>query len=339
MLKIFVVVLTTAVTLTAFRLKPAVPRSGYHQHAIAHKMVSDEKHMDTNEGVLSDPSGVDPTEITHNADVAPKGKMLDFSSAATSIFSSYRIPAMLIAGAAYGGTFAMPLKMEEDLTYQLIKRSYVVIGLATVCAELLTVVVSTCAIDKIAVGEYNPLSTSLKAYLDDHFELEWVALRVNFILGLLGFAMMCGLRAWCFLSCPVFSRVSIGIIITSICFMAAMMTEALTTSSSLAHLGTRYLGLLVRRCRGETMHLNAIYNHEGGKAPWKERAYFILSVVVAFLTAVYTTWAYSHVVEYFVYNGLPFHEKVKKGWLRWLHFGHELGDRRPEAIFTDNAKN
>ena len=76
------------------------------------------------------------------------------SQAATGIFSSYRIPAALLAGAAYGGTFNMPLNMNDDLSKQLIKRSYVVIGLATVCAELLAVVISTCAIDKLAVG-YN----------------------------------------------------------------------------------------------------------------------------------------------------------------------------------------
>ena len=61
---------------------------------------------------------------------------------------------------------------------------------------------------------------------------------------------MCGLRAWCFL-CPVFSRVSIGIITTAITLMAALMSEALTTSKDLVHLSKRYTSLLWARCIGQ----------------------------------------------------------------------------------------
>lgn len=289
-------------------------------------------------------SGIDTSAVPGLEGMA---KIADLSGAASGIFSSYRIPAALLAGAAYGGTFSMPLKMDEDLSKQLIKRSYVVIGLATVCAELLAVVVSTCAIDKIAVGDklmlVNPKISSLREYLDSNFELEWVSLRVNFILGLLGFAIMCGLRAWCFLSCPAFSRVSIGIITTSTFLMAAMMTEALTTSRDLMHLCQRYASLLWRRCMGQpkgggSEEVVAADGNSAKKknfftAPWKERVLFVLAGCIGAITLVYTGWAYAHVIEYFMFNGLPWEEKVQKGWMKALHFG---GGQR--TIFQEAAK-
>jgi hypothetical protein len=267
----------------------------------------------------------------------------DFSAAASGIFSSYRIPAALLAGAAYGGTFSTPLNMNDNLSKQLSKRSFVVVGLATVCAELLAVVVSTCAIDKIAVGDKmllsSPNSSSLREYLDMNFELEWVSLRVNFILGLLGFAVMCGLRAWCFLSCPVFSRVSIGIITTAIFLMVALMTEALTTSRDLVHLCQRYAFLIWVRCAGRPnnnvndfevaeAHRKLSSTNAGGTGrssnvtvSLKGRILFVAAAVVGVITMLYTAWAYTHVIEYFFFNGLPWEEKVKKGWTKALHFG------------------
>ena len=301
---------------------PRASRRYLHSKVVAH--ASDKDSGDDSRDNMGD-IGIDASALPGLERIK---RIADLSGAASGIFSSYRIPAALLAGAAYGGTFSMPLIQSEDLSKQLIKRTYVVIGLATVCAELLAVVVSTCAIDKIAVGDktdlIHPTNSSLREYLDSNFELEWVSLRVNFILGLLGFCIMAGLRAWCFLSCPVFSRVSIGIIATSIFLVLAMMTEALTTSRDLVHLSQRYASLIWRRMVG--LPKDAKEMVEGGKksnflAPWKERVLFVTAGAIGAITLTYTAWAYAHVIEFFMFNGLPWEEKVKKGWMKALHFG------------------
>ena len=133
-------------------------------------------------------------------------ELKDYQNEASKMFESYRIPAMLISGAAYSGAFALPLSRKDSLTLQLVKKTHCVLGIATLLACMLTVILSTSAIDKITVGKHAPSAHSLSEYLDGNFEFEWVSVRANFIAGIFGFATMCGLRSFCFLTCPQFSR-------------------------------------------------------------------------------------------------------------------------------------
>ena len=97
-------------------------------------------------------------------------ELKDYQNEASKMFESYRIPAMLISGAAYGGAFALPLSRKDSLTLQLVKRTHCVLGIATLLACMLTVILSTSAIDKISVGKHAPSARSLSEYLDGNFE-------------------------------------------------------------------------------------------------------------------------------------------------------------------------
>ena len=120
----------------------------------------------------------------------------------------------------------------------------------------------------------------------------------------MGFAFMNGMKAWAFLSCPVFARSTSLVIITSVIFMMAMATEALTSSRDLLHLCRRYFVLLFKRCRK--------FDEKGSSRSMKQRSLFMLSAVMGSITLFYTVWSYAHVVEFFNYGGLPFHEKFEK---------------------------
>ena len=155
--------------------------------------------------VRSSSSGIHDLDGIPN--VMPGEKLYrNYQNEASKMFESYRIPAMLISGAAYSGAFALPLSKRDSLSMQLIKRTHCVLGIATLLACLITVVLSTSVIDKISVGKHTPLASSLREYLDQNFEFEWVSVRANFIAGIFGFATMCGLRSSSFLTCPQFSR-------------------------------------------------------------------------------------------------------------------------------------
>lgn len=62
----------------------------------------------------------------------PKKKKSNFSGAASGILGQYRVPAMLLVGGAYGGVFALPLSPSDTFVQQIAKRTYIVIGVATV---------------------------------------------------------------------------------------------------------------------------------------------------------------------------------------------------------------
>jgi len=208
----------------------------------------------------------------------------DFTSAAVAILGSYRIPSMLVAGAAYGGVFALPLSIGDEMVKQLAKRTYILIGLGTVVSALFTTIVATLAIDKLSLKEAGAavLAPNLNGFLAANLEIEWAAVRVHFLLGLMGFAVMCGMRAWISLSCPQFGRVGLGIIISALSFMWAIINECL---GDCGYGFVQLMGDYLRAIWKKAIH---------GK--WR----YILAMVVTTAAFSYTAWAYVHVYQYFM---------------------------------------
>mmetsp|Transcript_10360 Transcript_10360/g.10439 ORF Transcript_10360/g.10439 Transcript_10360/m.10439 type:complete len:269 (+) Transcript_10360:83-889(+) len=214
----------------------------------------------------------------------PAQELSDFSGQVTGLLNSYRVPAMLIAGAAYGGVFALPILLDDTMIKQFGKRTYILVGLATVCVELLATVIATLSIDKLNLRG-TPVkklihTSTLEEFLEKNLDLEWTSLRVNFILGLVGFAVMCGMRAWLSLVCPIFAKVGLFLIITAVISMSAFINDTLG-DTSLPALFWRYTVLVLERLkRGKIM--------------------FILSFLFTIYTMAYTTWAYNHTYHYLI---------------------------------------
>lgn len=117
----------------------------------------------------------------------------DFSGEAAGVLGSYRVPAMLLVGGAYGGVFALPLLAEADsFLVSMSKRTYMIIALATVASELLSVIVSTMAMDRLSLqakAKVTPAPT-VKEFLKRNCHLEFLTVKVHFLLGLIGFVIM-----------------------------------------------------------------------------------------------------------------------------------------------------
>ena len=218
-----------------------------------------------------------------------------FSGEASNLFSSYRIPAMLIAGAAYGGAWALPLSTDEEFVKQLAKRTYMIVSLGTIMAELLVTVVSTIAIEKMSVisASNRTPTVDFRSYIQTNLDLEWAAARVNFLFGLVGFALMCGMRVWISMSCPAVGKEGLALILTSITFMIALMSDVMSTECNgvnkdrpgFRKLFSCYIGNLLRKAR-------------------QGHFWFILTAVLGVITFSYTAWAYRHVVNYVAAAGI-----------------------------------
>lgn len=147
----------------------------------------------------------------------------DWGPAASGIFNNIRTPAALIAGATFGGIFALQPSLADTALQGAAKRIYLLIGIGTLASELVATIVATCALEKLSdeqalnrVGSYEGVKSFLRGV---GLELDYVASETHFLFGVLGFAIMVGMRAWIAFACPAFGVAGLSTIIAALCLM------------------------------------------------------------------------------------------------------------------------
>ena len=121
----------------------------------------------------------------------------DHSAAAIGLFNNMRTPAALIGGSLVPlGILSVPSVQPDDTpTVALLKRAHVILGVTSLLSQVLAVTYSSIAINKLAEVEA-PLTTGCAELIAQNYELAWIGTNVHFLLGLLGFGLIVGSRAY-----------------------------------------------------------------------------------------------------------------------------------------------
>ena len=174
---------------------------------------------------------------------APTG-VKQFDGAASAVFNNLRIPAALVAGAAFGGAFRLQLNSADAFALALAKRAYVVIAVMALASELLVVVTATCALDAMNRADSLVPAETLSCWFERNgLELENLVCTVHFFFGLLGLTAMVGLRAWITISCARIAKGTLGLIASVVLIMISMLNRDL----DLFKLSRRYGAALYSR--------------------------------------------------------------------------------------------
>jgi len=123
------------------------------------------------------------------AGVAAKGVPMDYSGIAKELFNNMRMPASFLAGAMVpmGFAAAPTISKEDSLMMKHAKSFHYIMATVTISCELLTVMWSTVAVNKLTESTVDS-APSVIHLLNRDYELEWIGCNVNFMIGLLGFA-------------------------------------------------------------------------------------------------------------------------------------------------------
>lgn len=121
----------------------------------------------------------------------PTQRLADYSGQAARMFDNMRAPAALLAGAIVPlGFFAAPkLDFYDKPREQFVKRLHYIVASIGICCELIAVVWSTVAVNKLNEAAVDP-SKSLMELLQRDYELPWIGCNVHFIVGLMAFASL-----------------------------------------------------------------------------------------------------------------------------------------------------
>ena len=125
------------------------------------------------------------------ATAAPKVVLADHTAAAAALFSNMRIPAALICGASIPlGILSAPIVESTDNARAIrLKNANMLLAIVSLLNQVLAIVYSTVAVNKIAELTYEP-TEGVAQFIEKYHELSWVGTNVHFLLGLMGFACL-----------------------------------------------------------------------------------------------------------------------------------------------------
>ena len=89
--------------------------------------------------------------------------------------------------------------MRRLRSHRYVKRIYAALMISSLVCQLQVIVVSTVALERLS-RPYEQ-ETSVEAFMRRYFDLEWIAVRLNFFVGVLSFVTAIGLRAWQTIAC------------------------------------------------------------------------------------------------------------------------------------------
>lgn len=134
----------------------------------------------------------------------------DHSAAAINLFNNMRTPAALIGGSLVPlGILSAP-KIEEGDTkvVALMKKANIILGVTSLLSEMIAVIYSSIAINKLVEVE-SPLTRGCAELIASKYELAWIGTNIHFLLGLLGFGLIVGSKAYISIGSDI-GKVTIG---------------------------------------------------------------------------------------------------------------------------------
>jgi hypothetical protein len=125
------------------------------------------------------------------------GALADYSAAATGLFNNMRAPAALIAGSLVpiGILSAPTIDKDDSPGIKLLKKANIIIAVASLLSEILAVIYSSIAINKIAEIA-QPQTTGVAQLLAEKHELAWLGTNIHFLFGMMGFALIVGSKSF-----------------------------------------------------------------------------------------------------------------------------------------------
>lgn len=129
--------------------------------------------------------------------------LVDYSPAATALFENMKTPASILAAGMISIGFLAPFQLPESVEGQpkmvrrieLLKRAYITVTLISFCSELLAVMWATVAVNQLTERVVAP-SESVWDLLQRDCDLSWAAVNSHFVVGLVGFMYMVGIRGY-----------------------------------------------------------------------------------------------------------------------------------------------
>ncbi len=193
----------------------------------------------------------------------------DHSEAAISLFNNMRTPAALIGGSLVplGILSAPKVEKGDSKTIIFMKKANILLGVTSLLSEVIAVTYSSIAINKL-VEVKSPLTKGCAELIANSYELAWIGTNIHFLLGLLGFGLIVGSKAYLSNSADI-GRVTIGWSIAAFLQALSIVNKGIAMgqgssdrswrfATNFFTLNIRYLALIVQSTKRGFFSVGAI---------------------------------------------------------------------------------
>jgi hypothetical protein len=168
------------------------------------------------------------------------------------------LPSSIIAGAIVPLGFVAPLQVEsepgENIWEQRARRMYQVLSVVTLATELIAVMWATVASNQLTENTFAP-ANSVWHLIQRDFELEWAAVNTHFVIGMLGFLGMIGIRSYFVAKKALLGGATLGVALSSLALMVSIVNRGVAAGGgkgrrfggTVLSLAQRYTTLLLAR--------------------------------------------------------------------------------------------
>jgi hypothetical protein len=141
----------------------------------------------------------------------------------TSLTGIPRMP-QFPAGATFGGAFAMMPAITDPYLPAMMKRLHLLVAVTSVCNAILSVTMSTVAINRLSIRPSAP-ADDLAGLLKRDYDFLWCGCNCHFILAMLGLLVMLGLRSAAAFACPFYGRIGAFAILSSLLLVGSILKD------------------------------------------------------------------------------------------------------------------
>ena len=194
---------------------------------------------------------------------------LNYAQAATTLFVNMLTPASILAAAMISLGMKKPFELTDEMKaspslqnhIESLRRAYIVVTMISFCSELLAVMWGTVAVNQLTEKTVMP-TTSVWQLLQRDVDLEWAAVNSHFVLGLIGFMYMVGIRGYVMLLAAGASEALIVSTLSGVGAALLLMVSIVNRGveagggdgvgygSNILDLFGHYIGLLYERAKG-----------------------------------------------------------------------------------------
>ena len=124
--------------------------------------------------------------------------LANYSKDAINLFNNMRAPAALISGGLVplGILINQPIdETADNPRTKVLKKAGAVVGAASLLSEIIAVTYASIAINKL-VELPSPDTASVADLISKHHELAWLGTNIHFLLGIMGFGLLVGIRVY-----------------------------------------------------------------------------------------------------------------------------------------------
>ncbi|KAL7580994.1 hypothetical protein ACA910_005807 [Epithemia clementina (nom. ined.)] len=198
--------------------------------------------------------------MVHPPTTLGAAELAQYAPDAISLFNNMKTPASILGGALVGLGFQAPLDVnspddaDENKVEKLLRKSYVFVASVSLLSHLIAIMWATVAVNKLTEVDV-PKAKSVWDLLQRDHALSWVGVNSHFMLGMLSFTYVIGVRGYFMAGRGMLGQSVAGLAVSALLFMVGIVNRGVAEGGgkvgqsfgkSIVGLFLHYVSLLLR---------------------------------------------------------------------------------------------